>query len=207
MDGLLVESESLWRIAEQEASDALGLGLGMDDFDATMGIRMRDVAKMWFARSPWPGPTPDEVAASVVARVIELLADAEPLPGVVDALDLVADAGMAVGLCSSSDLVMIDAVLAATGLAERFDVTHSAEHDPYGKPHPEPYLRTAELLGVEPSQCIALEDSVTGCISAKAASMRVVAVPAPAQYDSLKFEFVDAKLRTLRELSSDHLAG
>lgn len=199
MDGLLTESESRWRIAEREACATLGLPLTDADFDATMGVRMRQVAQIWFDRHPWEGPTPDEVADRVVDRVIELCADAVPLPGVVETLDACAEAGLRIGLCSSSDQRMIDAILMAIGLTDRFEVAHSAEADIYGKPHPEPYLVTAGLMGVEPDQCIVFEDSVTGCIAAKAAGMKLVAVPAPGDRGSARFGFADVVLDSLED--------
>lgn len=197
MDGLLTESESRWRIAEREVCAGLGLPLTDADFDATMGVRMRQVAEIWFAAHPWEGPTTDEVADQVVDRVIELCADAVPLPGVVETLDACAAAGLRIGLCSSSDQRMIDAILRAIGLAERFEVAHSAEGDTHGKPHPEPYLITAELLGVEPSACVVFEDSVTGCVAAKAAGMKLIAVPAPGERGSARFGFADVVLDSL----------
>ena len=201
MDGLLTESESRWRIAEREACARLGLPLTDVDFDATMGVRMREVAQIWFGWHPWEGPSPDEVADQVIDRVIELCRNAEPLPGVVAALDTCADAGLAIGLCSSSDGRMIDAILAALGLRDRFEVVHSAEDDQHGKPHPEPYLVTASLMGVDPASCVVFEDSVTGCVAAKAAGMKLVAVPDPSARGSDRFGFADVVLESLKQLS------
>ncbi len=197
MDGLLTESESRWRIAEREACARLGLPLTDVDFDATMGVRMRQVAQIWHDRHPWDGSSPDEVADQVIDRVIELCADATPLPGVVEALDTCTEAGLQIGLCSSSDGRMIKAVLDALGLADRFGIVHSAEDDQYGKPHPQPYLVTADLMGVAPSQCLVFEDSVTGCVAAKAAGMALVAVPEPAQRGSARFGFAEVVLDSL----------
>jgi len=202
MDGLLTESESRWRIAEREACAELGLPLTDADFDATMGIRMRQVAHIWFDRHPWEGPTPDEVATSVVDRVIELCADAVPLPGVVETLDTCAASGLRIGLCSSSDQRMIDAILEALGLTDRFEIAHSAEADAHGKPHPEPYLVTAALLGVNPAECLVFEDSVTGCVAAKAAGMRLIAVPEPGERGSARFGFADVVLDSLEDFGS-----
>lgn len=199
MDGLLTESESRWRIAEQEACAELGLPLTEADFDATMGIRMRQVAKIWFDIHPWKGPSTDEVADSVVDRVIELCAEAVPLPGVVETLDACAAAGLRIGLCSSSDQRMIDEILASLGLADRFEVVHSAEDDTHGKPHPEPYLVTASLMGVEPSECLVFEDSVTGCVAAKAAGMKLVAVPEAGERGSARYGFADVVLDSLED--------
>lgn len=197
MDGLLTESESRWRQAEQEMSDELGLGLNTADFDRTMGVRMREVAAIWHQWQPWDGPSIDEVATTVVDRVVELTAEAVPLPGVLAALDRCEAAGLLLGLCSSSDTRLIAATLAALGLSQRFEVVHSAENDVHGKPHPEPYLETARLLGVAPTACVAFEDSVTGAVSARAAGMNVVAVPDAAVRGTSQFGFCDVVLEHL----------
>ncbi len=206
MDGLLAETESLWRIAETEAVDGLGLPFTEADFDLTMGMRMKDVAQLWHDRFDWgPTPTPGEVADQVVDRVIELTAGAVPLPGVVAALDLAHDLGMRVALCSSSDLRMVHAVTQAIGISDRFEVLHSAEGDSHGKPHPEPYLETARLLGVAPNNCLVFEDSVTGCVAAKAAGMTVVAVPGLVDRTNTRLGLADLVLTSLTDLNLDVL--
>lgn len=209
MDGVLLESESRWRIAEAEAAARLGLPHTEADFEKTMGVRMRDIARRWYGEHPWspiPDPTPDEVADQVIDRVIELVADAEPLPGVVEAIDLMHELGLRIALCSSSDDRLITAATEALGLADRFELLHSAEHDLHGKPHPEPYLSTASKLGLDPSRCLAVEDSFAGCLSAKSAGMTVVAVPHPTQWGSARFGFVDLMLTTLEHLDATAMA-
>ncbi len=207
MDGLLLESESHWRTAEQEASDELGLGFTDVDFRKTMGVRMRDVAHIWFGWKPWDGPSPDEVADRVVARVIELIAGSEPLPGVIRTLELCAESGLRVALCSSSDDVLINAAVQSLGIDDRFEITHSAEHDEFGKPHPAPYLSTAQKLGVDPARCLAFEDSVNGCLSAKSAGMTLVAVPDESSIGSASFGFADVVLESLTQFDGDVLAA
>ncbi|MFV0258327.1 MAG: hexitol phosphatase HxpB [Acidimicrobiales bacterium] len=207
MDGLLTESESRWRQAEQEACNRLGLPMGEADFIATMGMRMREVARHWFSAHPWTGPDPDTVAEQVVDRVIELCADAVPLPGVLSTIDWFATAGHPLALCSSSDHRLIDAVLEALGLTDRFVVVHSAADDEHGKPHPEPYLATAAELGVHPRRCLVFEDSVAGCVAAKAAGMRVVAVPAPEERGSARFGFADLVVESLEQFEPEILAA
>ncbi len=204
MDGLLTESESRWRIAERETAEALGLPLTDHDFELTMGVRMADVAKRWFEWHPWEGgPSAGEVAAMVVDRVVELTAGAVALPGVPEALDLVAERGLRVALCSSSDQRLIDATLDALSLADRFEVIHSAENDHHGKPHPEPYLVTARELGIDPQHCLVFEDAVSGCVSGKAAGMAVIAVPAPHSRGAASFGFADVVLESLDHLDHD----
>jgi HAD superfamily hydrolase (TIGR01509 family) len=83
------------------------------------------------------------------------------------------------GLASSSNRELIDLVLELSGLAEYFKATVSSEEVPRGKPAPDVYLEAARRLGVSPSRCAAVEDSENGIRSAKAAGMRVLAIPNP----------------------------
>ncbi len=205
MDGLLLESESLWRRAEGEAATRLGLPLTEADFMETTGVRMRDVARIWFDRHPWQGPSPDEVADLVIDRVVELVAEAQPLPGVVDTLELCASHGLRLALCSSSDRRLIDTVLTTLELEPYFELSHSAEHDEYGKPHPQPYLSTAAKLGVAPRNCLAFEDSVTGCLSAKSAGMTVVAVPDPESQGQPGYGIADLVMGSLSRFDAETL--
>ena len=205
MDGLLLESESLWRKAESEAVARLGLPLTEADFIEHTGVRMRDVARLWFDRHPWEGPSTDEVADQVIDRVVELVADAEPLPGVIQTLELCASRGLRLSLCSSSDRRLIDAVLTTLDLESFFEVSHSAEHDEYGKPHPQPYLSAAAKMGVAPKACVAFEDSVAGCLSAKSAGMTVVAVPDPEARGHLGFGIADLVMGSLARFDATTL--
>lgn len=211
MDGLLLESESLWRKAESEAVARLGLPLTDADFAETMGVRMRDVARLWFDRHPWEGPSPDDMADQVIDRVVELVADATPLAGVVDTLELCARRGLRLALCSSSDRRLIDAVLTTLDLESYFEISHSAEHDEFGKPHPQPYLSTAAKLGITPQACLAFEDSVAGCLAAKGAGMTVIAVPEPYARNLPGFGIADLVLGSLSgfdgEVLDDMMSG
>lgn len=205
MDGLLTDSETRWRQAELEVAADIGLTMTVDDLKETTGVRMVEVAQIWYQKWPWEGPSPSEVAERVVDRVIELGETAVCLPGVEQTLDLVEQSGLRVALCSSSDKRLIDATLDQLGLTQRFEIVHSAEQDEFGKPHPMPYLKTAEALGVDPATCLAFEDSLNGCISARAASMRVVAVPDREMADPAEFGFCAAVLNSLEEMTPDML--
>ena len=83
------------------------------------------------------------------------------------------------GLASSSNRPLIDAVLSATGLGELFEVTVSSEEVPRGKPAPDVYLKATARLDVPPERSAAVEDSANGIRSARAAGLRVLAIPNP----------------------------
>jgi HAD superfamily hydrolase (TIGR01509 family) len=180
MDGLLIDSEPLWRRAEIEVFAGVGVRLTEADCMRTTGLRIDAVVAFWQRERPWVGPAPTELAEQIVTRVIELVrAEGELLPGAAQALDFFTERGLALGLASSSPRRLIEAVLVCLRLAERFGAVHSAEGEPRGKPDPAVYLHAAARLGHEPRRCMAIEDSIPGVLAAVAAGMGCIAVPAP----------------------------
>jgi sugar-phosphatase len=139
-----------------------------------------------------------EVERAVTARVAELITDrGEPMRGAVEAVGLCSRLSLPVAVCSGSYAVVIAAALARLGIERDVTVWHSAEWEPLGKPHPGAYLSTAAKLGHDPTGCLAVEDSFNGAISAKAARMRVVAVPEASAAGSDRWGFCDAVLDSL----------
>ena len=86
-----------------------------------------------------------------------------------------------------------------------FQTRTSAEHLAYSKPHPEVYLLAAESLGVDPLDCVTLEDSFNGMIATKAARMRSIVVPDHALSGDPRWSLADVKLSSLTELTVEHL--
>ena len=177
---------------------SLGLELTETDVRQTMGLRIDDAVRHWWDRYPWPGMTVVEVEHAVTARVAELIGrSGVPMPGALESLSLCARLSLPVAVCSGSYAVVIEAALTRLGIRSQVAVWHSAEWEPLGKPHPGSYLSTAAKLGVDPTGCLAVEDSFNGAISAKAARMRVVVVPEPVALDSPRWGFCDALLPSL----------
>jgi mannitol-1-/sugar-/sorbitol-6-/2-deoxyglucose-6-phosphatase len=177
---------------------SLGLELTEHDVRQTMGLRIDDAVRHWWERCPWSGMTPEETGRAVTARVVELVAaSGAPMPGVPAAVDLCVRLGLPVGVCSGSYAAVIEAALDRLGIASSVQAWHSAEWEPLGKPHPGAYLTTAAKLGVDPTRCLAVEDSFNGAVAARAARMRVVVVPEPATLDSPRWGLCDAVLPSL----------
>jgi HAD superfamily hydrolase (TIGR01509 family) len=125
-----------------------------------------------------PG-TPEEINAAVVRRMLERYGESPPLiDGAVDAVRRIG-ARWPLAIASSSNPELIDVVLRVSGLAPLIRVAVSSQEVPRGKPAPDVYLEAAGRLGVDPARCAAVEDSHNGIRSAKAAGMRVIAVPNP----------------------------
>jgi len=206
MDGVLVDSEPLWRLAERQVFAEVGLELTDADCERTMGMRTDEVIEHWFRLSPWEGATLAEVEAQLQGRMRELIAEqATAMPGVEESIAMARAQGLALGLATSSAPPLIEAVLTTLGLGDVFEITHSAIEEEMGKPHPAVFLTTARLLGFEPAECVAIEDSMAGVRSGIAAGMRVIAVPPPHLFDDAGYDAADIKLHSLKELTPDML--
>ena len=178
MDGLLIDSEPFWQQAEMEVFPAVGLNLTSELCEQTMGLRIDEVVNYWYQRHPWEGVSQEEIANRIVQRVVELIeTKGVAKKGVYELFDFLADKKIPLALASSSDYPLIEAVIKRLNLHHQFQVIHSAIVEKYGKPHPAVYLTTAEKLGVVPTNCLALEDSVNGILAAKAARMICFAIP------------------------------
>jgi sugar-phosphatase len=202
MDGLLIDSEVLWHQAELEIlGDRLGVPLEKAGFRTTKGMFVHEVTEHWYGLYPWTGPSPAEVAVSVVDRVIDLIQTKGSLKaGALGAIDLCADRGWSLAVASSSEYRLIDAALAHFGLRNRFALIRSAEDEAYGKPHPAVFLTAASKLGAPPKRCLVWEDAPAGVLAAKAASMACIAVPESEEGHDPAFGLADLVVDSLDEV-------
>ena len=202
MDGVLLDSEPFWRRAEREIFATVNIHLTEQDCVETMGIRIDEVVRYRYSQHPENSyPPVEELAQRIVNRVAELVElYGQPLPGVVAAIEFLRSKGIPLALASSSSAQLITTTLRALKLEQYFPLWHSAEGEAYGKPHPAVYLVTATKMGVNPQNCLAIEDSLNGVIAAKAARMHCVAVPEQAVADKPQFSLADITLNSLAEL-------
>ena len=192
MDGVLIDSEPLWKIAMAEVFGSLGSNLTKKDFQKTVGLRIDEVVAFWHAYEGWEGVSPAEVEKQIVMKMVDLIEEnAAPLEGVVETLQYLSQNGIKIGLATSSYEVLIQTVLRELKIAEHFEFYHSAEHEEFGKPHPAVYLTLAEKLNVSPLKCLVIEDSLNGIVSAKAARMKVVCIPEKTHHPEPKLILAD----------------
>lgn len=200
MDGLLVDSEPYWKIAEKKVFGALGLKLDDELLRQVMGFRLSEVVQHWYRFQPWPNPNFEQTEIEIMDCMEEFMrANAKPLPGVINTLKLAQERGFKMALASSSSIRLIKAVVETLSIEKYFSVLCSAEFEPYGKPHPAIFITAAEKLGSNPQNCLVLEDSINGVIAAKAARMLCLAVPEAEKYDDPRFSIADFKVKTLEE--------
>jgi len=205
MDGLLIDSEILWHQAEVEIFGSLGVPISEAEDRSTKGMYVDKVVEFWYGLYPWEGRGEDQVVASLVERVGELVeAKGQLLPGALRALDLAAVRGP-VGLASATPLALIHRCLEHFGLRDRFATINSAQFEVFGKPHPAVFLSAATALGVTAPSCLVIEDSAAGVLAAKAGRMSVVAVPTPEDRHLAAFALADLVLGSLDDLAIEWL--
>lgn len=182
MDGLLIDSEPLWTVAEVELARELGREWDDDVKAQVVGTRL-DHAVPRILRYYGLAATDAEVAMAtsfLLDRMVELFATDLPVhDGALSLIDEIRSRDVATALVSSSFRVLVDAALVTLG-GSRFDVAVSGDEVAHGKPHPEPYLTACAALGVDPTATVVLEDAMSGVQSAEAAGCAVVAVPSVA---------------------------
>ena len=178
MDGVLIQSEEIWDTVRERYVRERGGRYDAEVQRALMGMSSTE----WSRYLHEQAGVPDEPQAINDEVVRLMLAEyREQLPLIDGAVEAVRRIGAVwpLGLASSSNRPLIEAVLEVTGLAPLFRATVSSEEVARGKPAPDVYLEAARRLGAEPTRCAAVEDSHSGIRAAKAAGMRVVAVPNP----------------------------
>jgi HAD superfamily hydrolase (TIGR01509 family) len=176
LDGVLVDSESVWNEARRALTEASGGSWREDAQQAMMGMSSLEWSRYMHDTLGVPMP-PHEISEKVVAKLENAYRKRLPLiPGAREAVLRLAER-WPLGLASSANPPIIDLVLREAGLADSFEVTLSSEEVPNGKPAPDVYLEAARRLGADPSSCAAVEDSSNGLRSAHAAAMKVVAIP------------------------------
>jgi sugar-phosphatase len=197
MDGLLIDTEPVWRSAEKEVFADLGIELTEADLLDSTGVRIDELAAV---RLPLDGPGPAEVADRITNQVVDYVKRAgEPMPGVPEAIALFGRLGLRLAIASSSPVRLIDAVCARLKLD--IEVRCSALDEAHGKPAPDVYLAAARRLGLSPARCLALEDSPSGVLAAKDAGMTCVAVPDPLLTGDPRYRRADLVLPSLTELT------
>lgn len=200
MDGLLIDSEPLWQEAGKETLQEYGKTLTAEQYHSSTGLRTEEWIEHWFHFFNIPMSNAQVAIDTIIQKAIAKIDEkGTAFPGVTEIIELIKKQNLLSGLATSSPLSLVDVVLRKLQLQNSFDAVTSAEKLPFGKPHPEVYMNCATALEVSPLQCIAFEDSFNGMIAAKAAKMKCVVVPAPADYDHPKWNAADLKIKSLEE--------
>jgi HAD superfamily hydrolase (TIGR01509 family) len=203
LDGVLIATEEIWDEVREAFARERGARYDAEAQRAMMGMSSLEWSRFMHSELGVPD-SPEEISAEVVRRMEARYRERLPLiRGAVEAVERVA-ARWPLGLASSSNRELIDAVLELAGLDRFFRVTVSSEEVARGKPAADVYLEAARRLGVDPARSAAVEDSHSGIRSARAAGMRVVAIPNPSfPPDAEALAEADVVLGSLAELTPE----
>jgi len=201
MDGVIIDSEPLWRRAMVKVFNTDGLPVSEIDCAQTTGMRIDEVIKIWNKKHPFTDnelKVEQNIEEELCALIIK---EGKAMSGFMRVLELLKKENKKIALATSSSRKLIDCVLDTLNVRTCFHHTQSAEGLLYGKPHPEVFLLSAKAVEAHPAQCVVIEDSVNGIISAKAAGMKVIAVPEEPNWGNPKFAIADLILNSLEEFN------
>jgi HAD superfamily hydrolase (TIGR01509 family) len=196
-DGLTLDTEHTWTRAESALYARYDVEFTLDHKREMLGTSGAKSALAMERHLGQPGR-----GRELHAELRELVhgeldgGGVEPMPGVLDLLAALGERGIPLGLATNSGREFATRALRAAGIYERFDTVVSAEEVEHPKPAPDVYLEVAARLEVEPSECVALEDSETGVAAALAAGMTVVGVPS---FPGIALEAADLVAPSLRD--------
>lgn len=178
MDGVLVDSEHRWNDIRREFAARHGRGWNEDDQRAVMGGNTAQWSRMMQERLDLADLPTDQIRDEVVDGVVAAFraGTVEVIPGAAATVRRLA-ALVPVAIASSAHPAVIEAAVDALGLHDVFDAIASSDEVAHGKPEPDVYLLAARRLGVDPSRCLVVEDSVNGVLAGLAAGAVVVLVP------------------------------
>lgn len=202
MDGVMIDSEPLWEKTERILLARRDIEYTPVYRDQIVGLNQNDSGKLLIDTFELNEKVEDviservEILTAIYEEELEVVRDLIPL------LDDLRDHQFKLAVASSSPLRVINFVLDMFSLHEYFPIVVSGECTDNGKPHPAIYLHTADRLEVEPSECVAIEDSINGLRSAKAAGMYCIAVP-DKRLSQVEFQNADLIVPNLNRISPE----
>lgn len=198
MDGLLIDSEPLWKEAADELLLSYGKQLTPKQYSITTGLRTKEFLQHWFSFFNIPQGniiTDEQVLVDKVISIVNQKGKA--MPGLDHIFKFFIDRNYKIGLASSSPVELIDVVTGILDIRSHIQAIASASHLSFGKPHPEVYINCAQQLHSTPKTCLCFEDSFNGLIAVKAAKMKCVVVPGLHENKDPKWGAADIRITTL----------
>ncbi len=203
MDGVLIDSEPLWKKAIQQVMKTYGFNFSYEMCNETKGMRVDEVTLYW--KQKLNATFDSSVAAEeIINEVISLInKEGKAMEGVKETIEQANQKKIPLALASSSSMKIIQTVLEKLDIKSHFQAIHSAENERYGKPHPQVFLSAASSLSVSPENCLVIEDSLNGVIAAKAAKMKVIAIPEQQEVNLPQFSIADKVFQSMKEITLD----
>lgn len=202
MDGVMIDSEPLWEKTERILLARRDIEYTADYRDQIVGLNQNDSGKLLVETFKL-----EEKIEDIISERVEILfgiyvEELEVVEELIPLLNQLRENNYKLAVASSSPLRVINFVLDMFSLHEYFPIVVSGECTDNGKPHPDIYIHTSQRLEVEPKECVAIEDSINGVKSAKAAGMYCIAVP-DKRLTQEKFQNADLIVPSLNRISPE----
>jgi HAD superfamily hydrolase (TIGR01509 family) len=200
MDGLLLDTETLWHRAEVELFRRHDASFSWDDKMAVMGTSAATTAR-YFAERLGRSIEDGEALVREMGELMyeELRQQVSGRPGAIELVERLRGRTR-LGLASNSSRILVDQALVSSGLADVFEAIVTSDDVEHPKPAPDIYLLACERLGASPDEALALEDSPSGIAAAKAAGLACIAVP---QFAEADVSAADRVIDSLEELLAE----
>lgn len=176
MDDLMVRSERLYLEVETEMARSFGKEFKMEAWEKMMGRKPIEGLRVFVEEIGLPISAEEALEIRNVRMREKYRNEAEPLPGLFHILETFYGK-LRLAVCTGAQQEFLEIVVDRLGIRDKFDLLQSSDEIQKGKPEPEIYLVCCRKLGLEPRECIVLEDSSNGALAAKRAGCYTVAVP------------------------------
>lgn len=201
MDGLLIDSESVWSLADREFLAHYGKTYLPPDKSRFMGSGVRVFIKFLKKKFSLPGSEEKLLAERMAIFKKLIIKELKLMPGAEDLLSVLSRNGYLLAMATGNTRQMMDLITENLKIRKYFDVTVSSDEVPQGKPAPDTFLEAARRLGFSPSECLILEDAINGVLAARAAGMRVIAVCDQRYNKPESFTEADLVVGSLKEIN------
>lgn len=201
MDWVLIDSEFYWRQTIKEVFLEHKLELSKELAIQGKGMRIDESVELYMLRLGQDPKDKQIMVDAIMEGMIEAaLSRINLMEWVVSSMKYFYNQWYKIAIASSAFDALIKTVVEKFNLHQFITLDYSAEHEDFGKPHPSVYLSCAEGLWIEPSKCLAIEDSINWMIAAKAAKMICFVCPDKNDFDNPGFSLSDKKISSLNEL-------
>jgi len=204
MDGVIIDSEPVYFKIDQEMFEELNIAVSFEEHCTYVGTSSQNMWDAIIKKHGIPGD-PGKLMRKEYNLYMDYLVNAndlQPIDGVMELINGLHENNFKLILASSSRMEIIDIILKKFKLSDLFIAKVSGSELAHSKPHPEIFLRSAQLAGSEPKECIVIEDSKNGVAAAKAAGMKCIGFLNPSSgHQNLKD--ADRVIQSFKELNAD----
>ena len=180
MDGVIVDSEPMHTAVTIEVMQSYQVHFTTAEMDRFIGMSMRGFFSILKKEHGLNAPVEEMIQRQIDGIYRHIKEDPqEPVPGILEILAYLKARKIPAAIASSSPKILIETIVERLQIADAFSLLLSGEDFPRSKPDPAIYLTAAEKLGVDPADCLVIEDSQNGTIAAKEAGMRCIGFQNP----------------------------